>query len=62
VCLAVVVQMTNLTRLANHLDQVHGMGTEERKKWFKWSKIGICVPRQSEEAKDFNVEESIKNY
>jgi hypothetical protein len=26
------------------------------------SKIGICVPRQSEEAKDFNVEERIKNY
>jgi hypothetical protein len=42
---------TNLARLANHLDQVHGMNTEERKKWLKWSKIGICVPRQSEEPK-----------
>ena len=26
---------TNLARLANHLDQVHGMNTEERKKWLK---------------------------
>ena len=34
---------TNLARLAN-LDQVHGMDTEERKKWLKWSKLGICVP------------------
>ena len=24
---------TNLARLANHLDQVHGMDTEEHKKW-----------------------------
>ena len=42
---------TNLARLANHLDQAHGMNTEERKKWLKWSKIGICVPRQSEDQK-----------
>ena len=28
---------TNLARLANHLDQVHGMDTEERKKWLKWN-------------------------
>ena len=27
----------NLARLANHLDQVHGIETEERKKWLKWS-------------------------
>ena len=52
---------TNLARLANHLDQVHGMNTEERKKWLKWSKIGICVPRQSEESKEFNVEKSLEN-
>ena len=29
----------NLSRLANYLDQVHGMDTKERKKWLKWSKI-----------------------
>ena len=50
---------TNLARLANHLDQVHGMDTEERKKWLKWSKLGICVPRQNEEPKEFNLEGSI---
>ena len=52
---------TNLARLANHLDQVHGMDSEERKKWLKWSKIGICLPRQSEEPKEFNVEKSLEN-
>ena len=52
---------TNLARLANHLDQVHNMDMEERKKWLMWSKIGICVPRQSEEAKEFNVEKSLEN-
>ena len=51
---------TNLARLANHLDQVHGMDTEERKKWLKWSKLGICVPRQDEEPKEFNMEESVE--
>ena len=51
---------TNLVRLANHLDQVHGMDTDERKKWLKWSKIRICVPRQSEEPKEFNIEESVE--
>ena len=51
---------TNLARLANHLDQVHGMSTEERKKWLKWSKIGIYVPRQNEEPKEFSMEESVK--
>ena len=30
---------TNLARLANHLDQVHGMDTEERKKWLKWRNL-----------------------
>ena len=29
------------------------MDTEEGRKWLKWSKLGICVPRQSEEPKDF---------
>ena len=46
---------TNLARLQNHLDQVHGMDMEERKEWLKWSKIGICVPQQSEEPKEFKV-------
>ena len=50
----------NLARLANHLDQVHGMDTEERKKWLKWSKLGICVPRQDEEPKEFNMEEGVE--
>ena len=50
---------TNLARLANHLDQEHGMDTQERKKWLKWSKLGICVTRQNEEPKEFNLEESI---
>ena len=51
---------TNLARLANHLDQVHGMDTEERKKWLKWSKIGICVPRQDVEPRELNMEESVE--
>ena len=50
---------TNLVILANHLDQVHGMDTDERK-WLKWSKTGICVPRQSEEPKEFDIEESVE--
>ena len=53
---------TNLARLPNHLDQVHGMDMEERKKWLKWSKIGICVPQQSEEPKEFNIEEMERNF
>ena len=51
---------TNLARLANHLDQVHGMDTEERKKWLKWSKIGIYVPRQNEEPKELCVKTLLK--
>ena len=35
---------TNLVRLANHLHQVHHMNIEERSKWLKWSKMGICLP------------------
>ena len=35
---------TNLARLANHLHQVHHMDIEERSKWLKWSKMGMCVP------------------
>ena len=56
-----VVGSTNLPRLANHLDQMHGMDTEERQKWLKWSKIGICVPIQSGEPKELNVEKSLEN-
>ena len=52
---------TNLAMLADHLDQVHCMGIEERKKWLEWSKIGICVPRQSEEPKEFIMEKSLEN-
>ena len=51
---------TNLVRLANHFDQVHGMDTDERKKWLKCSKIGICVRRQSEGPKEFNMVESVE--
>ena len=55
---------TNLARLANHLEQVHDMGTEERAKWLKWSKIGICVPRQGEEVtvmdKELNIERTLE--
>ena len=36
------------------------MDTDERKKWLKWSKIGIFAPRQSEEPKEFNIEESVE--
>ena len=56
---------TNLVRLANHLEQVHDMGTEERAKWLKWSKIGICVPRRGGEAvvvdKELNTERTLEN-
>ena len=52
---------TNLVRLANHLDQVHGMDTDERKKWLKWSKIRICVPRQSEEPKGIQYRGKCRN-
>ena len=51
---------TNISRLANHLDQVHGMDTEERKKWLKWSKIGISVPRQNQTPKELCVEALLK--
>ena len=50
---------TNLVRLGNHLDQVHGMDTEERKKLLKWSKLGVCVPRQNEEPAKFNMKKSV---
>ena len=36
------------------------MDVEQRKKWLKWSKLGICVPRQNEEMKEFNMEESVE--
>ena len=51
---------TNLARLANHLAQVHDMDTEERREWLKWSKIGICVPRQNEEPKELYMEKSVE--
>ena len=36
------------------------MGTEECKKWLKWSEIGICVPQHSEEPRVFNMEDSLE--
>ena len=51
---------TNLARLANHLDQVHGMDTKERAKWLKWSKLGICVSQQREQPEKFNMEKSLE--
>ena len=51
---------TNLARLANHLDQVHGMDTEERMKWLKWNKLEIFVPRQNEAPKELCVETLLK--
>lgn len=55
---------TNLARLANHLDQVHRMDTEERAKWLKWSKLGICVPLEDEETradnKELNMEKTLE--
>ena len=41
---------SNLGRLSNHLAQVHNMDREERKKWLKWSKVGICVPLKDKDA------------
>ena len=32
--------------------QVHNMDREERKKWLKWSKIGICVPLKDKDASE----------
>lgn len=40
----------NLARLANHLDQMHNMDTQERAKWLKWSKLGLRLPLQTEES------------
>ena len=51
---------TNLARLANHLDQVHGMDTKERAKWLKWSKLGICVSQQREQPEEFNMGKSLE--
>ena len=41
---------SNLARLSSHLAQVHNMDREERKKWLKWNKIGICVPLKDKDA------------
>ena len=51
---------TNLARLANHLDQVHGMDRKERAKRLKWSKLGICVSQQREQPEKFNMEKSLE--
>ena len=54
---------TNLVRLANHLDQIHHMDTEERAKWLKWSKLGLTMPLQNEETtadnKELQLEETL---
>ena len=46
------LDVDNLARLSNHLAQVHKMDREERKKWLKWSKIGICVPLKNKDASE----------
>ena len=46
----------NLVRLANHLDQMHNMDTEERTKWLKWSKLGISMPLHIEETTADNMQ------
>lgn len=46
----------NLVRLANHLDQIHHMDTEERAKWLKWGKLGLSMPLQNEETTANNKE------
>ena len=43
---------SNVAELSNRLAQVHNMDTEERKKWLKWSKIGICVPLKDKDANE----------
>ena len=45
----------NLAKLSNHLAQVHNMDNEERKKWLKWSKIGICVPLKDKDANEKDI-------
>ena len=51
----------NLARIANHLDQVHGMDTNERMKWLKFSKIGITLPLEKKETRMDNVEINTEN-
>ena len=46
---------SNLAKLLNHLAQVHNMDAEERKKWFKWSKIGICVPLRDKDGNEKDI-------
>ena len=38
------------------------MDSEERKKWLKWSKIGICVPLKDEDAseKDLHIANTLE--
>ena len=43
---------SNLVKLSNHLAQVHNMDRDERTKWLKWSKIGICVPLKDKDASE----------
>ena len=33
-----------MVRLANHLDQIRHMDSEERAKWLRWSKLGLSNP------------------
>lgn len=40
---------THLARLANHLDQIHHMNQEERKKWLHRSKLGLCMTLENRE-------------
>ena len=54
-CPVVGCESGNLAKLSNHLAQVHNMDTEERKKWLKWSKIGICVPLKDKDASEKDI-------
>ena len=36
------------------------MDTEERKKWLKWSKIGICVPLKDKDANDIRMANTLE--
>ena len=51
---------SNLARLSNHLAQAHNMDSEERRKWLKWSKIGICIPLKDTSEKDLHMANTLE--
>ncbi len=50
----------NLVRLANHLDQTHNMDSQERLKWLRWAKIGLCLPQENDTAQRRTEENSLQ--